>query len=553
MSFLVSLTFLFLLSGCTTIFASGAPLESLSALSANAHFIAQSALFISLVLAGVITIGMLLKRFLKLPEIAGQIIGGIILGPSLINIASFSLFNTSFTVTFGQQMSALPAAQAILFFIGMISALITVPSLLWMAGHETDLPALKKVGFVAVMAGILGALVPLVLIGFFGYSIGFSLAQSIGLGLIFSATSVSIPVAMLIGLNKMKTRVAGATLAAAVVDDIVAVILLSLFFIVIPGAGADAHSSLLSSLGSLGAAFVLFAVSGICIMPRILSWVKNFKDESLLAAVAFILSSAYFVVAELIGGLAGITGSYFAGLFHARSDAQHSAYKILQPFVQTILLPLFLGSIGLTLDLSLLSAYQWAMALIIMIVAIASKCLACALTTWLSNRFSSGQRWSLIETFLFGAAMTARGEVGLVIASIMKAHGLLSAEWYALAVVVIVLTTLATPALLSWGFYLQGRHKATHLFGASRPLEPADFAFLAAELERQGRKVILKGSHAIALDQLDIQILKADEGIQLTGSAENIEKTGITIASILGKKDIILSDTTPDIFTRTQI
>ena len=200
----------------------------------NTSFVAKFALFVGLLLAGTIVIGKILKITLRIPVIAGQIIGGIILGPSLVNIAQLPIFAQPFVVsdTISKKLYTLIPADLYVFFILLLSAALTVSYLLWLAGYETNLKDLFKVGVTAVAAGTLGAFVPIGLIGGFLYYCvpqTYGLVGALGVGLIFAATSVSIPVAMLVSSNKMHLKSSQATLGAAIIDDIVAVILVSLF------------------------------------------------------------------------------------------------------------------------------------------------------------------------------------------------------------------------------------------------------------------------------------------------------------------------------------
>lgn len=420
--------------------------QTVSALGLNTFFVAQLAFLLALLFLGTVLIGLLLERMFKLPAIASQILAGIILGPSLLHIAGYSMFaslvqigNNSFVIR-----------DFMIFFINILGSLITVPLLLWMAGHETDIKQLKKVGFIAISAGILGALLPIGLISFLMLVLGNTAVQSVAMGLIFSATSVSIPVAMLIAYNKMQTREAQVTLGAAVVDDIVAVILLSLFFIFNE---TGTHStSLTGSLFSIGACFMVFIGIGLLVLPRLFALMRRYSNETSVISLSFPIMWLYFTLAEMIGGLAGITGAYFAGLFHQKNEETHTTYKIIAPFVQKFLLPLFLCSIGLTIDITALSLSHWVYVLVLLIVAIVTKITACFIATSLNNLTSGAYKWNTVESFIFGASMIARGEVGLVMATIMRSSGLLNEEWYIIAVVVLVLTTIATPILLSQGF-----------------------------------------------------------------------------------------------------
>ena len=293
---------------------------------------------------------------------------------------------------------------------------------------------------------------------------GFNLAASTGIGLIFSATSVSIPVALFFANKKLHLRSSKATLGAAIVDDIFAMLLLSFFMIALQ-AGVfgqaiilDGHSAGLSeALSKLVICFVAMFGVGWFAYPKLITWLQNSRRIFLIAPLAFISMLFYFAFAELFGGLAGITGAYFAGLFHRLPDFRHKAEKTLSPFVNSILLPLFLGSIGLQVDFTTLSKGDWFIVGVLLFLAIVSKLLGTYLATGLSNLVSKTKlKWTGLETFIFGSSMVARGEVGLVVATVLKGGQVISPVEYVISVVVIVMTTIVTPIMLSYGFRLEG-------------------------------------------------------------------------------------------------
>ena len=129
-------------------------------------FVAQFALFIAILLMWTITWGKIFKRLCGLPVIAGRIIAGILLGPSLLNIATISFFAEPLLLLdrLTGQLYSLASYDLMLFTVLLISSALTVSYLLWIAGHETDLQDIFSIGPVAVIAGILGALLPIIMI-----------------------------------------------------------------------------------------------------------------------------------------------------------------------------------------------------------------------------------------------------------------------------------------------------------------------------------------------------------------------------------------------------
>jgi len=438
------------------------PINNLT-FSITATLTAQCALFIALIFAGTILTGYILEKFIRLPTIAGYIIGGLIMGPSVLNIAQWAPFSKPFTIPCDENIVSLLPADIAMFFLALLSSLCAISYLLWIAGYETDIQNMMKVGIPAIMGGIFGALLPIIGIFFAGY-VGLlgtiSGVSALALGLIFAATSISIPVAVLVAYKKMHLKSSQATLGAAVVDDILAVILVSLFFMTLPRRILEtAHHTtetphnLWLTLGGMILIFItMYIVGRYCMLP-IIRWISRTHQVNLLVSYAFCMMLFYFAGAELLGGLAGITGAYFAGLFHRQGDTHHRVIKQIEPFVKDILLPLFLGSIGLQTNIRLLSASQWIIVLILLAIAIITKLLGCYIATLIATIKSSCEnRWTLLESYLFGSSMVARGEVGLVVATLLRSMHVITQDLYVMSVVVIILTTIATPIMLSIGF-----------------------------------------------------------------------------------------------------
>ena len=327
---------------------------------------AKFTLFIGTILFITVGVGKILKIIFKLPVVAGQIIGGIILGPTLLNIQSLKIFDEplkmiDFTT---QKIYTLASTDIFMFFIILSSSTITVAYLLWIAGHETDIQDMAKVGIVSSVAGFLAAITPIIMISattyyFFGNQ--YNLASSLGISVVFAATSVSIPVAMLVSQQKMHFKFAKATMGAAIIDDILAIIIFSIFTIMLQSgilgksycATKFGHQcSIMSSILYMILSFLIMFFVGKYIIKTVGNWLQKKHLTHLIPAFAIAMMLIYFSFAEILGGLAGITGAYFAGLFHRMGDEKHNAEKVISPYVNVLLLPLFLGSVGMQVHLN---------------------------------------------------------------------------------------------------------------------------------------------------------------------------------------------------------
>jgi len=524
------------------------------------EFVAKFSFFIALLILWTTLVGKILKMICNIPVIAGQIIAGIFLGPSFFNIKRLSIFVEPF-IFFDKATGvfySIASSDIFMVFILLLSAAFTVPYLLWIAGHETDIKDIIKVGFTSLTAGFLGAVVPItltVLVLFFGLGLYFDIVQSFGLGLILAATSVSIPIAMLFAREKMHLKSSKATLGAAIIDDILAVILLSIFFICLQsGVFGDVSGLMIRDLGhgnGIVSTFVYMIVSfavifgfGYYVIPPAIRLLKEKSQTPIIASVANGIMFLYFAFAELVGRLSGITGAYFAGLFHRMGDQRHAAEKVISPFVNAILLPIFLGSIGIQVNIRILTFAQWAIVFLLLFVAIASKLGAVFMSTFVSNvcgKRCSKNKWRAVDSYLFGSSMVARGEVGLVVATILSGKQVITTEQYVISVVVIVLTTIASPIMLSFGFHwLEKIERAERVrykdvsvnIGKFRIVGTFQmFNIIVGSIEDSPKykspTVIFseEGRRVASLEENNVKIIYTpDEGIEFKGSEKEIKK-----------------------------
>jgi Kef-type K+ transport system membrane component KefB len=510
--------------------------------------IAQFSLFVALLLAWVLVCGKMGKIVLHLPTIASQIIAGILLGPSCMNIAAWPFFSETITIADVAHTYLLVSVDLFIVVIMFISASWTVAYLLWIAGHETDVQDMYQIGLIAVLSGIFGALFPIIMttVGMYVWMpTEWSLLQMVGTGLALAATSVSIPVAMLVANDKMHLKSSKATLGAAIVDDILAVVLLSLYFLAadtgVFGAtmladGAH-HGSMILSLVYMVLVFIGIGVFGTWILPVIMQWLDTHHYTHLIAPFAQVVMQLHFACAELVGGIAGITGAYFAGLFHKKTDHAHQAESIFSPYVQAVLLPLFLGSIGLQIDVSSLSKVQWVLVFFLLSIAIIAKLVGCWIAALLTNWYHGPAKssWTRLETYLFGSAMVARGEVGLVIASLLFSAKIFTQQQYVIGIVVIVLTTIAAPIMLAIGFhFLTLEHTDADEYALNLGLFAVIgtnqmFAIIVGILESIGAcktsTDMSDGRKVITIEGQSVEImLNPEEGIILKGNRAAIDQ-----------------------------
>lgn len=367
------------------------------------------ALFVILLAAKV---GEEICRRIGQPAILGEILAGVAVGPSVLGLVS---------------------PDAIL----EVFAELGVVLLLFVVGLETRLAEMRAVGRTAVSVGLMGVLIPFA----GGYALGVlrgePLETSLFLGAALMATSAGITSAVLLDLGLGDRRSARTILGAAIVDDVLALVLLSIVVGISEGGGVS-----VTGVGLLLAAAVTFvgvvAVGGSQILgryPNALS-APRFSETGLLPAVLLCLG-----LAALAGeiGLAAIIGAFLAGMIVAETRGHSHVAEAVKP-LYAFFPPFFFAYIGLEVDLGALTSVD-ALALLagVTALAVATKYVGC----WIGAHGIPGRERSLIA---FG--MVPRGEVGIIVAGIGSSAGVVGPTLFAVIVGMAVLTTLITPPIL---------------------------------------------------------------------------------------------------------
>ncbi|CAG7657090.1 cation:proton antiporter [Paenibacillus allorhizosphaerae] len=347
------------------------------------------------------------------PSVLGKLIIGIVLGPTVLGVVT----NTEILQEISQ--------------IGVIL-------LMFIAGLETDTEQFKSTGKASAYVGVLGILVPFTL----GYGAGMAIdlppIQSIFLGLLLSATSVSISVQALKEMGKMKSREGTTILGAAVIDDILVIIALAF---VMSFAGGDVN------LGMVVMKKVLFFAVAIVLAWKVVPWVLNrfapLRVTEAVISAGLIICFVYAYLAE-VAGVAAIIGAYIAGVAISLTKYKHEVFEKVETIGYSIFVPVFFTSIGVTAEFIGIGSH---IGLIIglSILAILTKLVGSALGAKLA-----GFQWR--SSLGIGAAMVSRGEVALIIAAMGLESGLLSSEMFAVIVVVVLITTLVTPPMMKLFF-----------------------------------------------------------------------------------------------------
>jgi len=380
---------------------------------------------IIIILAAAKAAGYLSTRF-RQPSVFGELLVGVLLGPSLLNITSLGFVTN-------------PHLDEVIYELGEIGVLL----LMFLAGLELHLKDLTRNSKASLLAGLLGVILPVGSGLLFGELLGMDFNHALFLGLTLGATSVSISAQVLIELDKLRSKVGLGLLGAAVFDDILVILLLSTALAFLSGAGGamDILIVFLKMITFLAVAAAL----GIWVLPAALRMVHKLHISEGLTTLTLVTLFGYGLAAELVGGMAAITGTFLAGLMFSRTPEKSLIETSLHPLSYAFFVPIFFVSIGLNVNLRELQLDSLWIFLAISVIAILGKVIGAGAGAWLA-------RYSPRESLQLGIGMVSRGEVGLIIANIGIQEGYLSSEMMTIIVGMILVSTLITPPLLRAAF-----------------------------------------------------------------------------------------------------
>ncbi|QDA30495.1 cation:proton antiporter [Thermococcus indicus] len=354
---------------------------------------------------------------LDFPAALGQLLGGILIGPSLLDLVSYD--------------------EGV-----RLVAELGVVMLLFLAGLETDIEEFKNVGVPAFIVAVLGVIIPFVL-GYVGaLAWGYSDIQALFLGGILTATSVGLTTSILMEMKKLRSRVGTTILAAAVVDDVLGIIILTVL-VAMNTKGSVYPVDVLIILGEVTLFFILGLLLGSPAVKEALRASERINLPETITAFAIAIMLIFASIAERFQ-LAGITGAYLAGLIVAGSaEAREVTGKTLT-IGYSLFIPVFLVSIGVETDIHVL-AHIGAFAGLYAVLAIAGKIVGCGIGGLLT-------RFKGREALQIGMGMVPRMEVALIMANIGLREGVFDRGTFSIPVSMVIITTLVTPFLLKWAF-----------------------------------------------------------------------------------------------------
>lgn len=376
----------------------------------------------------------LMSRKIQLPQVVGALVAGVLLGPVINAIMGVSVENGIFSSAAGSDQ-----------LFGMLSELGVIV-LMFSAGLETDVKEMKKSGKAAIIIAVIGVITPLI----FGAGISYffieggtqqiKLLKLVFIGVVLTATSVSITVETLKEMGKMNTRASNAILGAAIIDDILGIIALTI--ITSFSGGNDSSANIIFVIIKILLFFVFAAVLGVGIY-MLFKWMnKNVSRDSrrhVIIAFAYCLVSAY--IAEVFFGVADITGAYVAGLVLSMTNRKRYLENRFSTLSYMLLSPIFFACIGLTIEVPSLTTSLLIFSVLLTLVAIATKFFGCAFGGKICG-------YTTKEAFQIGAGMISRGEVALIVAKKGESCGLMDPNLFGPLVIVVVITTIVAPIFL---------------------------------------------------------------------------------------------------------
>ena len=383
---------------------------------------------IALILISTKILGLLTRR-IQLPQVVGALIAGLLLGPACFGV----LQETDFIKNIAE--------------IGVIV-------LMFAAGLETDVQELKKTGLASFIIALLGVIVPLIG-GYFVATIynpvtdQQTMLQNIFVGVVLTATSVSITVETLKELGKLSTKTGNAILGAALIDDVLGIIALT---VISSFAGSDV--SLWVILLKILGFFIFCGVVAFLFIKFVNPWINKYKKDLrrfVILAFAFCLLMSFS--AEYFFGVSDITGAFVAGLILSNNKKTSYMLNRFDTVSYVLLSPVFFASVGLKVTFSNMSATVVVLTVLLLVVAILSKMIGCGLGAKIC-------KYTNLQSVKIGIGIISRGEVALIVATKGMSMGLMKDEFFAPLVLVVVATTIVTPILLKLAYKYQASREA---------------------------------------------------------------------------------------------
>jgi len=346
---------------------------------------------------------------LGMPSVLGVIIAGLVAGPAVLGIVGQDLFVAN---------------------LGQVGVVL----LMFLAGLETDTHGLRSVGKTAFIVAAGGVVIPLGAGYLVGVAAGMEPMHALFLGAILTATSVSITAETLKELGRTRSREGSIILGAAIIDDVLGVLVLSALVV------AESGGSLVEPILKLALFSGLAFGFARWVMPLVAEHHTRIESPDTRVALALAMALGFAWTAYRLGGLADVTGAFLAGVMLSRTDLGHHITEPVSRLGYSLFIPIFFVFIGTNVTGADLTAAPLLCAAVVA-VAIATKLAGCGIA-------ALACRESMQTSLRVGAGMVGRGEIALVVASVGLTEHLVDSSVFSIAIVTTVATTIAAPVLL---------------------------------------------------------------------------------------------------------
>src|SRR5437773_3758932 len=318
--------------------------------------------------------------------------------------------------------------------LGSLSGLGVI-LLMFIAGMETDMKQMRQVGVASLVSASMGVVLPFIVGTVFAYALGYTLPVSLFLGTLLTATSVSISAQTLKDLGKLRTKEGTTILGAAVIDDILGLVVLSLILAFM--LGQNPAWAIIKMLGYFLIAYLL----GHFGFPLLSRWLPRLLALEARVGLILALVLLYAWSAASLGNVATITGAYIAGMLVGRTEMREWVHDGASKLGYSFFIPIFFVYIGIEADFHSVLHIPLLFLLSLLGIAIATKILGCGSGALLC-------RFRPQEALTVGVGMVSRGEVALITATIGLQAGLITPSLFSVVILIALVTTLVTPLLL---------------------------------------------------------------------------------------------------------
>ncbi|HEN8940332.1 TPA: cation:proton antiporter [Streptococcus agalactiae] len=355
----------------------------------------------------------LISKRIGIPAVVGQLLVGIIIGPAMLGLVH---------------------QNQVLHVLSEIGVIL----LMFLAGLEANFDLLKKYLKPSLLVAITGVIVPMALFYFLTRLFGFQINTAIFYGLVFAATSISITVEVLQEYNRVKTDTGAIILGAAVADDVLAVLLLSVF-IATNGSSSNIGLQIIIQL-------LFFVFLFICmkyLVPALFKLIEKVHFFEKYTILAILICFSLSILADKVG-MSSIIGSFFAGLAIGQTSFVDKVEHKISLLSYTFFIPIFFASIALPLKFDGMMSHLHTI-LIFTALAVLSKLIP---GYFVGRDFN----FSKLESLTIGGGMVSRGEMALIIVQVGLAAKIISSTTYSELVIVVILSTIIAPFILKYSF-----------------------------------------------------------------------------------------------------